>query len=154
MDKLNTKRDYKGVSKMGFYLKAMFKYWKKTLRLFVNLTLHGMEWSGWPEITVDELLERINSNKPPLIIDIRSTREFSRDHGHIPNARSIPIFELKATLEDLQSFKEKEIVTICPGGGLSVVAVDILVEAGFKKVKSLKGGLNLWCQRGYPTTTS
>ncbi|GAI34494.1 unnamed protein product, partial [marine sediment metagenome] len=34
-------------------------------------------------------------------------------------ARSIQVLELESKLEDLQSFKEKEIVTMCPGGGLS-----------------------------------
>jgi rhodanese-related sulfurtransferase len=66
--------------------------------------------------------------------------------------------ELSSNLKDLQSYiydyKENEIVAICPGGGLSLVAVDILVDAEFKDVKSLKGGLDLWCQKGYPITTS
>ena len=30
-----------------------------------------------------------------------------------------------------EEFKEKEIVTLCPGGGLSLAAVDIMREAGF-----------------------
>jgi hypothetical protein len=29
------------------------------------------------EITVDELLDHINSNEPPLVIDIRSAKEFN-----------------------------------------------------------------------------
>jgi TusA-related sulfurtransferase len=49
--------------------------------------------------------------------------------------------------------RTKDIVTICPGGGLSLVAVDILVDADFKDVKSLKGGMDLWSEKGYPTTT-
>jgi len=70
--------------------------------------------------------------------------------GHVPNARSIPVRELEANLEDLDSYKEKEIVTICPGGGMSLIAVDVLVEAGFKNAKSLKGGMDLWSEKGYP----
>jgi rhodanese-related sulfurtransferase len=62
--------------------------------------------------------------------------------------------ELESNLEDLDSFKEKEIVTICPGGGMSLAAVDILTKAGFTDVKSLKGGLDLWRRKGYPTTTA
>jgi len=62
--------------------------------------------------------------------------------------------ELESSLEDLDSFKEKEIVTMCPGGGLSLAAVDILTEAGFKDAKSLKGGTDAWNRKGYPTTTS
>ena len=33
---------------------------------------------------------------------------------------------------------------MCSGGGLSLAAVEILMEAGFKDVKSLKGGTDLW----------
>ena len=62
--------------------------------------------------------------------------------------------ELESKLNDLQSYKEKEIVTMCPEGGLSLVAGDILTEAGFKDVKSLKGGTDLWHKKGYPTIKS
>lgn len=65
-------------------------------------------------------------------------------YGHIPNALSISILELESKLEDLKSYKEKEIETMCPGGGLSLVAVDILTKAGFKDAKSLKEGTDLW----------
>jgi rhodanese-related sulfurtransferase len=64
------------------------------------------------------------------------------------------MLELESNLEDLDSFKEEEIVTMCPGGGMSLVAVEIMTKAGFKDVKSLKGGTDLWHQNGYPTTTS
>lgn len=70
----------------------------------------------------------------------------------IPNSKMIPILELAANLEDLQLYLEKEIVTICPGGGMSLIAVDIMVDANFKNVKSLTGGMELWVKKGYPTT--
>ncbi|MFX1534005.1 MAG: sulfurtransferase TusA family protein, partial [Promethearchaeota archaeon] len=92
------------------------------------------------------------SDQPPLILDIRTVQEYT--DGHIPNARQIAVTAIKSNLEDLQHFKENEIVTICPGGGLSLVAVDILVEAGFNDVKSLQGGMDLWSEKGYPTTTA
>ncbi len=132
---------------MGYYLKNTIRYWKTT----INIILHLSKWSEF-EITVDDLLDCINSNWSPLIIDIRTVQEFA--DGHIPSARSISLTELASNLENLQSFKEKEIVTICPGGGLSLVAFDILVKAGFKDVKSLRGDMNLWRKKGYPTTTA
>jgi rhodanese-related sulfurtransferase len=92
------------------------------------------------------------------MIDIRSAEEFNgtgmSKYGHIPNARSIDILELDSNLEDLEPFKGKEIVTMCQGGGLSLAAVEILIDAGFKDVKSLKGGTDLWHKKGYPTTGS
>ena len=127
------------------------KYWKILLKWIFRI-------HNYPEINVDELFNRINSDQPPLLIDIRDTADFNgvgySKYGHIPDAMSIPILELESSLEDLDSFKEKEIVTMCPGGGLSLAAVDILTEAGFKGAKSLKGGTDAWHRKGYPTTTS
>ena len=130
----------------------MIRYWRKTSRMIIKYMLHGSEYSEGSEITVDELLDRINSNQPPLILDIRTVQEYM--NGHIPNARSIAVMDIKSNLEDLQHFKEKEIVTTCPGGGLSLVAVDILVNANFKDVKSLRGGMWGWVEKGYLTTTA
>ena len=62
--------------------------------------------------------------------------------------------ELESHFEDLEPYKEETIVTMCPGGGMSLVAVEILEKAGFKDVKSLKGGTDLWHEKGYPTTMS
>jgi len=128
------------------------KYWKILLKWLLHI--HGL-----PEISVDKLYERVNSNKPPLLIDIRMPSEYhgtdeNSKYGHIENALSIPILELEDKIEELQPHKEREIVTMCPGGGMSLAAVEILNDAGFKDVKSLKGGTDLWHKKGYPTTKS
>ncbi len=107
--------------------------WKTLLKWIFRV--HGL-----PEITVDELFEHINSDQPPVLIDIRGDEDYNgvgdSKYGHIPNAMSIPILELESHIEDLESFKEREIVTMCPGGGLSLAAVEILTEAGFKDANS------------------
>ena len=141
----------------SYYLVPMIKYWRKTLKLFAHFS--GVREAEFSEITVEELLDRVNSDQPPLLIDLRSPEEFNgtdefSGYGHIPNAVSIPVMELESKLGDLESYKEKEIVTMCPGGGMSLVAVDILAEGGFKDPKSLTGGTDLWHKKGYPTTTS
>ena len=124
-------------------------------------TLFRAKWflPGVSEITADELQDRIQSNNTPLMIDTRDRVEFYaaegswRKYGHIEGARNIPIFELTSNLTDLSSYKEKEIVTFCPGGGMSLVAAEIMVKAGFTDVKSLKGGMDDWNRKGYPTIT-
>ena len=139
------------MSELRDILHIFRRFWKILLKWIFRI-------HNYPEINVDELFNRINSDQPPLLIDIRDTADFNgvgySKYGHIPDARSIPILELESSLEDLDSFKEKEIVTMCPGGGLSLAAVDILTEAGFKDAKSLKGGTDAWHRKGYPTTTS
>ena len=119
------------------------------------------------EMTVDELFDRINSDQSPLLIDVteptfyRTEKEKPENEQNelvklsakkIPSAKMIPILKLAANFEDLQPYLEKEIVTICPGGGMSLIAVDIMVDAGFKSVKSLTGGMELWVEKEYPTT--
>ncbi|MFX0013439.1 MAG: sulfurtransferase TusA family protein [Promethearchaeota archaeon] len=136
-------------------------------RMFIKL-LRLWLWSiirrGWylpeiPEITVDEVYDRLNSNNLPLLLDLRDLVEFYGNgkynyekFGHIPNSKWIRLMELSSHLEELQEFKDKEIVTICQGGGMSLVAVEIMIDAGFEDVKSLKGGIKLWYKKGYPLT--
>ena len=127
------------------------KYRKTTLKMLLHFFVPFFK-TKWSEITVDDLFERVNSDQPPLLIDVRSPAEFNGGYGHIQDARLIHILELESNFEDLESYREKEIVTMCPGGGLSLVAVEILEKAGFKDVKSLKGGTDLWHTSGYPTT--
>ena len=123
------------------------------------------------EITAKDLHDRINSNAQPLIIDVRSAQEFSTGFGHIPDSRQIPIMDLVSSFNNLSEFKAKvkalepqldeiypfrdeEVITICPGGGFSLVAAEIMAEAGFKDVKSLSGGIDGWFKQGYPTSAS
>ena len=135
-----------------YYLKPMIKYWKTTLRMLRSVAKD--DWSEWSDITVDDLFNRLNSDHPPLLIDVRSPAEFNGGYGHIPDSKSIPVLELKSHIEELEPFREKEIVTMCPGGGMSLVAVEILEKEGFKDIKSLKGGTDLWHKKGYPMTGS
>ncbi len=134
-------------------------------RMFIKL-LRLWLWSiikrGWylpeiPEITNEEVYNRLNTKNAPLLLDLRDLVEFYGNgeykyekYGHIPNSKWIRLMELSSHLEELQEFKDKEIVTICQGGGMSLVAVQIMVEAGFTDVKSLKGGIKGYKKKGYP----
>ena len=133
----------------------------KLLKLFLfSLIRLRFYLPGITEIKVDQLYNLIKSNHSPLILDTRDKNDFYvlegafSKYGHIPNAKLIPLFQLTSNLKLLSSFKEKEIVTICPGGGASLVAAEIMIKAGFTDVKSLRGGMNKWHKKGYPTTTA
>lgn len=130
----------------------------KILRLWLWTVLKR----GWflpeiSEITVDELYDRLNSNNPPILLDLRDQVEFYgngqhkfEQYGHIPNSKWIRFFDLASHLEELQEFKDQEIATICPGGGMSLIAAEIMIKADFQDVKSLKGGIKQWHKKGYP----
>ncbi|MHA2298101.1 MAG: rhodanese-like domain-containing protein [Candidatus Hodarchaeales archaeon] len=129
----------------------------KMTRLFL-WTIRKRTWflPDLEEITVDELHDRMDSNSNlPLLIDTRGEKGINeafdfkgKKFGHIPNSQPVSVMKLATHFEDLP--KDTEIVTICPGGGMSLVAVDVLEAADFSNVKSLKGGLMLWEKKGYP----
>ncbi len=142
----------------------------KIARVVTSKLIKGdYHFSTVSEVSPAELLERIKTNPRLLLVDTRSTQEFNSGFGHIPNSKLIPLMELfpsfantdefKAKVKELedrfdevQDFKQQEVITICPGGGLSLIAAEIMAEAGFKDVKSLSGGIDGWFKKGYPTT--
>jgi rhodanese-related sulfurtransferase len=125
----------------------------RIVRMFVHSAIKR-KWHlpGVSEISADELNARVLADPPPILIDLRTKAEFCGGYGHIPNSLSIPIGELEARLEELRSYGEREFVTICPGGGMSLMGAEIMAESGMRDVKSLKGGIDLWFKEGYPTT--
>jgi adenylyltransferase/sulfurtransferase len=135
------------MSQIDEVFQIMRKYWRIILKWFLGI-------HGYPEITVDELKHKLDNGEKPLMIDVRSYVHYNgtgdSKYGHIPGAVSIPMLELESKQDELAEYKDIEIITICPGGGLSLAAVDLLQEAGFNDVKSLKGGTDTWHKKGYP----
>ncbi|MCJ7444806.1 MAG: rhodanese-like domain-containing protein, partial [Methanotrichaceae archaeon] len=93
----------------------MIKYWKETLQIIWHAFVQ--ENPKWSEITVDELYERLESEPPALLVDVRSSEDFNGGYGHLPGAKLIPMLELESRLDELEEYKTHEIVTMCPGGG-------------------------------------
>lgn len=142
----------------------------KIARVVTSKLITGKyRFSNVTEISAEDLRTRIDSEQPPLLIDTRSAKEFNSGFGHIPNSKHMPLMELvgsfgntdqfkaaikelEAQLDEIQPYKEREVITICPGGGFSLVAAEIMAEAGFKDIKSLSGGVDGWFKKGYSTT--
>jgi len=93
------------------------------------------------DITVQELSERMKSNHLKLL-DVREPHEL--EISALPNATNIPLGQLAARLSELDT--ADEMVIFCKSGGRSARGLELLVSAGFKKVKNLKGGINAWAR--------
>ncbi len=92
------------------------------------------------EISVSELNARIVGGDEPYILDVRQPHEY--DICHLPSARLIPLNELSTRVHELD--RDSEIVVHCRSGARSAKAVKFLREAGFQRVKNLKGGILAW----------
>ena len=90
-------------------------------------------------------------NNDATVIDLRSTEAFSR--GHIVSSRNVPMDELEARMNSLESLKSKPIIAVCEAGTTSNKAIDTLRKSGFENVYGLKGGMNAWSQAGMPVVT-
>ncbi len=93
------------------------------------------------DITALELSERVKTNHLKLL-DVREPHEL--EISALPNATNIPLGQLAARLSELDS--AEEMVIFCKSGGRSARGLELLVSAGFKKVKNLKGGINAWAK--------
>ena len=116
---------------------------------FIEVMYKRVKTGEWqtPEITPDELYALMQSNKTPILLYV--LRMVGED-GLIPDIKLIHTRKLLGYLERLEPYKDKPFVIVCGGGGMSLVAAEIMIKAGFKDVKSLNGGMQLWKQKGYP----
>jgi molybdopterin/thiamine biosynthesis adenylyltransferase/rhodanese-related sulfurtransferase len=95
------------------------------------------------EITVEELKKKIDNKEKFFLLDVREPIEtrISSIGGEL-----IPLKELPRRINELS--KDDEIIIYCRTGHRSHNAVQFLREqAGFKKVRNLLGGINLWAEK-------
>lgn len=101
----------------------------------------GAAGKGW-DISATELAQRIQSEKSLILLDVREPHEVQI--SNLPNTTLIPLGQLASRLAELNS--ADEMVIFCKSGTRSVRALELLVSAGFRKVKNLKGGINAWAK--------
>jgi rhodanese-related sulfurtransferase len=101
-----------------------------------------------PVITPEDLALRLQGEDVPVILDVRSPEEY--DQGHIPGAINIPYDQVAASLDGLDSFREREIVVYCRTGRRAEIAEEALAEAGFEQVRDLEGHMVAWQDGNFP----
>jgi adenylyltransferase/sulfurtransferase len=95
---------------------------------------------GAAEIAAGELAPRLRGPEPPLLLDVRE--EWEWEAAHLDGALHIPLGQLPARLREVDT--RREVVTICHHGMRSLAARELLLGAGFSRVKSLAGGIDQW----------
>jgi hydroxyacylglutathione hydrolase len=108
-------------------------------------TKSGNDTGETPQITIDQLKEKIEEIEDLQIIDVRRKGEY--DAGHVPNAKNIPLNELSKNLDKLD--KSRPTVIICASGYRSSISTYILKHGGVAYVYNTIGGTNAWRNAGY-----
>lgn len=88
------------------------------------------------------------SRQGALLLDVREQDEYTALHA--AEAKLIPLGQLGARINELESYKNKPIVVVCRSGRRSAKAVSLLQEAGFTQVSNVKGGMTEWEKEGLP----
>ncbi len=99
------------------------------------------------DITVEELKMRRDQGENPMVIDVREPYEFEEFNI---GAKLIPLGSLPASLDDLEEYKDQELIVHCRSGARSANAKAFLQSLGFTKVRNLLGGMMDW-QAKFPS---
>lgn len=102
--------------------------------------LQPRQQEGPMEIAPTELRDLLAAKQPVVVVDVRQPWE--HQIARIKGSTLIPLNELPQRLGDLDP--QAEIVTYCHHGGRSLQAARFLQASGFRKVRSLAGGIEAW----------
>jgi len=99
-------------------------------------------------IEPDDLVARIQAGRAPLVLDVRSEREFAG--GHVPGALHVPFAEAGERSADLPGPKDQLVVVYCELGPRAGIAKLALERQGYTNVHYLEGHMDAWRDAGRP----
>lgn len=85
-------------------------------------------------------VEELARSGQAVVVDVRESSEFRT--GHIPRAKHISLGQLVHRLKEVP--KDKTVVVVCRSGSRSARAAELLLEAGFRNVYNMSGGMQKW----------
>lgn len=91
-------------------------------------------------ITASSAAEQLAAPRPPLVIDVRTAREWN--DAHIDGALNIPLSQLSERLAELPS--DCPLIVHCTSGYRSAIASSLLRREGLLQVANMVGGLAAW----------
>jgi rhodanese-related sulfurtransferase len=96
-------------------------------------------------ISVDELKSRVDAGESVHLLDVREP--FEHENFNIGGVL-LPLGKIQSLQTDeIDEWKDQEIICYCRSGNRSGQACLILESAGFTNVKNLSGGMNAWQDR-------
>ena len=103
-----------------------------------------------PELSVDEVKEKLDKREKFLLIDVREESEWAKDH--LPGAIHVGKGIIERDIEERVPDVNTPLVLYCGGGFRSALAADNLQKMGYTNVLSMDGGVRGWREKGFPLT--
>lgn len=97
-------------------------------------------------VTPQALLAAIDAGTAPVIVDVRTRREY--EAGHVPGAIHVPFYTLLVRQDDVPGPREGPVVVYCEHGPRAGVARLALRMTGFTDVRYLDGHMAGWKVQG------
>ena len=123
-----------GIEEVRGYLDGGLTAWRRA----------GLPVASLPEITVQELEQRLRSGKI-AVLDVRREPEWQA--GHIAGATWWPLDRLKVSPPEVDP--DVPLAVHCASGYRSVIASSLLQRAGMNNVINVKGGFADWQKAGF-----
>ena len=96
----------------------------------------GKELDRIDGIGAEELLNKLNTDPAPQVIDARKPTEY--EAGHVNKVKSLPLDYLSARMDELD--RDQTYYVHCQSGYRSMIFSSILKARGYDKVVDVKGG--------------
>jgi rhodanese-related sulfurtransferase len=92
------------------------------------------------EIDPVALRERLASDDPPVVLDVREAWEL--EIGALENVLAIPLAELPRRVKEIPG--DRPVAVMCHHGGRSAQATMWLRQQGFARAMNVGGGIDAW----------
>jgi rhodanese-related sulfurtransferase len=96
-------------------------------------------------ITVDELKQKIDKGEKVNLLDVREPQEYAEVNI---GGRLVPLGKVQTMqIEELEDWKDEEVIVYCRSGRRSMLACLVLDQMGFKDTYNLEGGILAWLEK-------
>ena len=103
-----------------------------------------------PQITPDEVKKSLDTKEKIILLDVRTTSEYSK--GKIESSINLPLDQVSQKITNVIPDKDKKIYVYCLSGARSISAVDSMTKLGYKNVFNMSNGLLAWRAKSYPVS--
>jgi hydroxyacylglutathione hydrolase len=114
------------------------------------LTHHSDHLAYTNRTSAPELAARMAASDPPLLIDVRTPREWSL--RHIDGSMNVPLTRLRDQVSELP--RDRVVALQCAGGYRSSIAASLLQQQGITDLVEVAGGLAAWDAASLPVVTA